>query len=144
MTVSKRIRLLRVALVAFNLGEILIACMDLLTDVPPIHVALIYGTQLVFFNLFTISSLRRLKRENQVPMTEEQTHISTWTNPRIKLIFIIVNVSIPLWTIYYASNFSIPFKIMIAAVSAIFLNLALYLAIRSHRPRTKSTEVANS
>ncbi|MEO6924527.1 MAG: hypothetical protein ABI142_11935 [Bryocella sp.] len=139
MTVSKRIRLLKIGLIFFNLGEIFLALMDLLTNVSIGHVLLIYGTQIVLFDALIISTLRRLKRESQ-PTTVDANVIPQKLNPksRVKLLFILVNVTIPLWTLYLARNFSISMEIVIAIVSAIFLNLALYLAIRSQRRKIRS------
>ncbi len=48
-----------------------------------------------------------------------------------KFLFILVNVSIPFWTMYFANNFPLHLKFVIAIVSAIFLNLTLFLALRN-------------
>jgi len=61
-------------------------------------------------------------------------------NPRFKLyLFILVNASIPLWTLYFASRFPLHLKVVIAIVSAIFMNLTLYFAMRH---REKELELA--
>ena len=63
MTLAKRVRLLKVFLILFNIGELLVILLDLLTNVRLLHVLLVNGTQLVFFNFLIVSSLRRFKSE---------------------------------------------------------------------------------
>ena len=53
---------------------------------------------------------------------------------KYKWLFILVNVSIPLWTLLFARQFSFPMKGLIAIISAVFLNLVLYYALR-HKER---------
>lgn len=65
MTVAKRIRLLKFGLIAINIGEIVMALLDILTGTSIPHVVLIYGTQWAFLNLLILFSLRRLKSEVQ-------------------------------------------------------------------------------
>jgi hypothetical protein len=54
-------------------------------------------------------------------------------------LFAAVNLSIPLWTLYFASRFSVHLKILIGVVSAVFMNWVLYVAMKqSENNRRKS------
>ncbi|MES2393278.1 MAG: hypothetical protein V4555_16665 [Acidobacteriota bacterium] len=45
-------------------------------------------------------------------------------------LFALINVTIPLWTLYFASRFPLHLKIVVGVVSAIFINAAFYGGIR--------------
>jgi hypothetical protein len=49
---------------------------------------------------------------------------------KYKWLFILVNVTIPLFTMYDARNFPFSLKVLVAIISAVFLNSVLYFSIR--------------
>ena len=135
MSTEKRLRMLMVCLIVMTLAEFFLAFLALLENSTLGHVALIYGTQLVLFDGIIISTRQRLKRElrsqsgagNQMS-TENEMNRKT----RVRLgVYILVNASIPVWTMYLAGQFPMHLKIVIATISLIFMNVTLFLAFRS-------------
>ena len=135
MSIEKRLRMLTVSFIVFTFAEVFLALIALLENSTLGHIALIYGTQLVLFDGFILSSRKRLKRElqaqsisgNQPPMGNETDQKS-----KVRLyLYILVNASIPLWTMYLARQFPMHLKIVIAIISLIFLNMTLFLSFRS-------------
>ncbi len=45
-------------------------------------------------------------------------------------LYVLVNVSIPIWTLYFANRFPLHLKIAVALVTAALMNLILVLAFR--------------
>jgi len=45
-------------------------------------------------------------------------------------LYVLVNVSIPVWTLYLANRFPLHLKVAVAVVTAVLMNLTLYLAFR--------------
>ena len=124
-----------VCFIVFTLVEIFLALIALLENSTLGHVALIYGTQLVLFDGLIISTRRRLKRELQSQSSagnEKTTENEMDRKTRVRLgVYILVNASIPLWTMYLARQFPMHLKIVIAAISLIFMNVTLFLSFRS-------------
>jgi len=143
MTIEKRLKMLTFALVTFTCAEIFLALIALLENSTPGHVALIYGSQLVLIDGMILSSRKRLKRERQAqsPVSNPQERGGdTDRKVRVRLyLYILVNVSIPLWTLYLASQFTLHLKIVIAIVSAIFMNLTLFFSFRNQERKMRST-----
>ncbi len=135
MSTEKRLRMLMVCFIVFTLVEIVLALIALLENSTVGHVALIYGTQLVLFDGLIISTRRRLKRELQSQSSagnEKTTENEMDRKTRVRLgVYILVNASIPLWTMYLARQFPMHLKIVIAAISLIFMNVTLFLSFRS-------------
>ena len=49
---------------------------------------------------------------------------------KYKWLFILVNVTIPLFTMYDAPSFTFSLKLLVAVISAAFLNSVLYFSLR--------------
>ena len=54
---------------------------------------------------------------------------------RQKLIFLVMNISMPLFVLYYARNFPISLKLLVYLISLVLLNLTFFLAMRSKQAR---------
>jgi hypothetical protein len=143
MSIEKRLRILTVCLVGITLAEIFLALIALLENSTLGHVALIYGTQLVLFDGIIISTRQRLKRELQGQSgagNQETSANETDHKTRIRLgLYILVNASIPIWTMYFAGQFPMHLKIVIAIISLIFMNVTLFLSFRSQDQRLRKT-----
>jgi len=62
-------------------------------------------------------------------MENDATRAAALVKYRLFL-FVLVNASIPLWTLFLATQFPLHLKIIIGLVSAVFMNLALILGFR--------------
>lgn len=134
------------SLITVTFAEIFLALIALLQNSSLLHVALIYGTQLVLIDGFILSSRNRLKREVQAQSTASNQQVISNTTDRATrvrlLLYIVVNASVPVWTVYFAAQFPVHFKIMIAVISLIFLNVTLFLSFRSQDSKMKDSNVS--
>ncbi len=146
MSIQKRLRMLMFSLITVTFAEIFLALIALLQNSSLLHVALIYGTQLVLIDGFILSSRNRLKREVQAQSTASNQQVISNTTDRATrvrlLLYIVVNASVPVWTVYFAAQFPVHFKIMIAVISLIFLNVTLFLSFRSQDSKMKDSNVS--
>lgn len=146
MSIQKRLRMLMFSLITVTFAEIFLALIALLQNSSLLHVALIYGTQLVLIDGFILSSRNRLKREVQTQSTASNQQVISNTTDRATrvrlLLYIVVNVSVPIWTIYFAAQFPVHIKIVIAVLSLIFLNVTLFLSFRSQDSKMKDSNVS--
>jgi hypothetical protein len=138
--------MLMFSLITVTFAEIFLALIALLQNSSLLHVALIYGTQLVLIDGFILSSRNRLKREVQAQSTASNQQVISNTTDRATrvrlLLYIVVNASVPVWTVYFAAQFPVHFKIMIAVISLIFLNVTLFLSFRSQDSKMKDSNVS--